>query len=375
MVDFIAPTNGVFNFGDGFDSGEIGEAASGDVLSHSIEAIEPALTPEVDGEFVDSISTGEVDFSDGIQEEEFDDVVYSRVKSWYDSGIIESVPEGFNDREVYSDADLDEVLRFNIDNIKKDTETGVLDKLFTSIDPGLVDAINYQLNGGDPYEYMRMVLENNNVLSLDVEDVNDQELIVRNFYKDQFSENEIEDMISSMGSEALRHQATLLKPKLDERYNKIETEKLKAVEAANEMDKRIRGRFAETITGKLSSDEAILDLKFSGAEKNTINDTLFSSVEVSLPGGKVVSKPKIDALLDYHRYNQNGDPNLVALAALMLSDYESFKKRFESNVKSSVTNKFVEEHQLNKRRQGFKIPEASTGKVNVDKSKVFSNFK
>lgn len=271
------------------------------------------------------------------------------INSFLQEGLfdIENLPEDFHDEMEPSP----EVLRSFIEHNYQLREKEAIAELYDSVSPLTQRLLQYDLNGkGENVEsFIRILIEENNIKSLNPENEYDQEKILRVFYKDEnFTNEEINERIEEFKQAGLlAKEASRLKPKLDAKAEQIaKQEEESQIFLAQIENQRKQGFFqkvdAEIKTGKIDG------IPISKEDANSVLNLLFAEdVRLKLPEGREVKMNAFEAEVFKHKYSNKGDVKLLLKAALLLTNPDKFYKHFANEVKTKEVNKFVSEQKYN----------------------------
>jgi hypothetical protein len=224
--------------------------------------------------------------------------------------------------------------------------------------------IEFDTNAQNPDEldqYLKTLIEEKNIQSLDIENEFDQERIVRNWYSNEgWTSAEIDEKIADLKNAAiLKKEAARIKPRLVDKASEISAQKedqqrqIKAYEAAQKQG-------FEQKVAKLLNSKKIGSLNLTETEVTKLAPVLMGDdVEVNLPGGKKVQMPYLEALIRFHKFSDKANIENLVLATWLLTDRENFDKKYQKMVQTQVTNEFVKDHKygMAARSGGLKVTE------------------
>lgn len=284
------------------------------------------------------------------EEETEDDLpIVKTIEFLYEKGIISDAYEGFDDEEDYTDDTLAKLLEHNFE---KKLDEQLVD--FVQSRSSLTQRIlQYDVSskGKDVESFLKTLVEEQNIRSLNPENEYDQEKILKEFYKNSgFNNQEIEERISDFKeNNLLEKEAKRLKPKLDEFAQKIAEEKEKEQFAIKEAEDKVKDNYRKRVITELQKGE-ISGIKLNREEAGNLYSILTNEdVKLKMPGGKEVTMPALEAILFHHRYDQKGSLENVILATLLLTNPDKFQEQYAKKAKTEVTKTFMKEHSQNKK--------------------------
>lgn len=275
-----------------------------------------------------------VDYSDALQ-------------SLLEKGIISDFPETFNnaaDRGPVTVEELNEVLEYNTSLKETRAAENTFNTILGKMSPELQKAYEYEAAGGNPADYLKVIIETRDLKGLDPTKVSDQEIIVREFYKNSGLEPEdINEKITDLKDAALlEKEASKLKPKLDKRAEDIAQEKMMSQRAVAEQKIALSQVAANRITEKLV--KGVDSIKFNKEEANELLSSIMLEQSFKYGEGNVQTKTTLEYLIDYHKYSTDGDPSRVIKALMILDPKGRFDEKFAKSIKNDMVNKFTADH-------------------------------
>ena len=268
-----------------------------------------------------------------------------------DKGIIEESYEGFNENQ---DADQETLIKLIEHNLDKKIEDGITD--FLSNTSELTRRIlEFDINSKDKKEitsFLKTLVEEDNIKSLDVSNEYDQEQILRQWYKhkEDFNDEEIDDKIRTFKEAGiLEKEAKLVKPKLDQQAQKIAQEKEEEQRKFTEFESSLRANFSDRLIKTFNDKKSTIgSLGLSKEEAAQIHSLLTSDdVEITLYGNKKVKMSPLEATVLYNKFDKKGNIENLALATLLLINPEKFDKVYSSKAKKEETETFIKQHKYN----------------------------
>lgn len=224
--------------------------------------------------------------------------------------------------------------------------------------------IEFDTNSGSPEEldqYLKTLIEEKNIQSLNIENEFDQERIVRNWYSSEgWTSEEIEEKITDLKNAALlKKEAARIKPRLVDKASEIATQKEEQQRQIKAYEQAQKQGFEQKIS-KLLNSKKVGNLNLTETEVTKLAPVLMGDdVEVNLPGGKKVQMPYLEALIRFHKFSDKANIENLVLATWLLTDRENFDKKYQKMVQTQVTNEFVRDHKygMAARSGGLKVTE------------------
>lgn len=275
-------------------------------------------------------------------EEEGDDKFVSIVNTLADLGYKE-VWEGFDPEQPLTAEVVNEFIEFNISKKVQDS----FDDFFGTLSDYSKRILTFDVNskGKDVDQYLRTLIEENNIKSLSLESDYDQEKIVRQWYKneDQFTQEEIEEKIQELrDSSLLEKEAKRLKPKLDAAAESIAKQKEEEQRTLRELEKQVSEDYSNRVIETLKKGD-IGGIKLSKEDASQVYSFLTNDeMEVTTHGGKKVTMTPLEAIIFYNKYDKKGSLERLALATLLLTNPEKFEESFKKKAMTKVTTEVVD---------------------------------
>lgn len=262
-----------------------------------------------------------------------------------DKGIISEAYEGF-DKDAMPDADtLEKLIEHNF-NKRLDEQ---LDTVFNNLSDKAKRILEFDLNTKDENEttsFIKTLIEENSIKSLDVENEFDQEKILRIWYKDKmkFTQSEVEEKITELrDASLLEKEAKRLKPKLDDEAEKIAKDKEEQARELQNLERQVSENFNKKVIDLLSSGN-VGGIKISKEEASSIYSFLAGdTIDITTPTGKKVAMPPLEAIIFYNKYHEKGSLETLALATLLLTNPKKFNEYYSKKANSEVSEKFYKE--------------------------------
>lgn len=275
-------------------------------------------------------------------EEDNDDKFVSIVNTLADLGYKE-VWEGFDPDQPLTAEVVNEFIEFNINKKVQDS----FDDFFGTLSDYSKRILTFDVNskGKDVDQYLRTLIEENNIKSLSLESDYDQEKIVRQWYKneDQFTQEEIEEKIQELkDSSLLEKEAKRLKPKLDAAAESIAKQKEEEQRTLRELEKQVSEDYNNRVIETLKKGD-IGGIKLSKEDASQVYSFLTNDeMEVTTHGGKKVTMTPLEAIIFYNKYDKKGSLERLALATLLLTNPDKFEESFKKKAMTKVTTEVVD---------------------------------
>ena len=306
-----------------------------------------------------------VDFEEEKEEEEKGFNYESVINALADKGFIKEAYEGFDEDDVTEET----LIKLLTHNIEKEKE-GEFDNFISTLSPLTQRLLEFDVNadpkqkGAQVESYLKTLIEENSIKSLDPENEYDQEKIVKQWYKSKegYTPNEIEEKVQELKEAGLlAKESKRIKPKLNEEAESIARKQEEDQRNLKLMKERFDEQYNEKVinvlkTGKvgginLSKEEATNLYSYMTADEVPVNI-----------GGKVTTMSHLEALLFFNKHHENGSIENLALATLLLTNPEKFEKEYSKKMETKVTEEFVKTHKYNNK---IKTGEAKETKKNA----------
>ncbi len=294
-----------------------------------------------------------------VKEEEEEEEIETDEKV-YVTAINELVDLGYS--EVWEDFDenapvtKETLTKFLEVNINKKVEES-FDSFFTSLSDYSQRLIKYDVNakGENVDQFLRTLVEENQIKSLNVENEYDQEKILRQWYKneDKFTSEEIDEKISELKDAGLMEkEAKRIKPKLDLEAESIARQKEEEQKNLRELEKKVSEDYTQRVINVLKEGQ-IKGVKLNKEDLSQVYSFLTNDeMEVTIHGGKKVTMTPLEAIIFFNKYDKKGSLENLALATLLLTNPEKFEDVYTKRAVTQVTNEVVKDI---KKSNGLKI--------------------
>lgn len=339
-------------------------------VSEKIESsdIKDDTKKEKQAELIDKSSEKPEDLSLKVEEksnEEEEELsgVEKTIEYLHSKGIITDAYEGFDDEEQYDDDTLVKLIEHNFDKRLDEQLMSFVEERSPLTQRILQYDVTSKGKGID--SFIKSLIEEANIKSLNPENEYDQEKIIGEFYKKEgFEQSEIEERIKDFkDNNLLEREAKRLKPKLDAFAEKIAKEKEEQETKARQVEEKVKEDYRKRVVENLKKGE-ISGIKLNRDEAGTLYSILTNEdFKVTLPNGKVEIMPALEAILYHHRFDQKGSLENVMLAALLLTNREKFDEQYTKKATTEVTKRFIREHTQN---NNTKIGQTQTVKPKVE---------
>lgn len=298
------------------------------------------------------------------EEEETEEVspLVNAINKLHEAGLIEEAYEGFDEEEEINEDVVQKLLEHNF-NKKLTTQINEFVDQFSDLTRRVMK-YDFDAKGKNVDSYLRTLVEEHSIKSLDVTNEYDQEKIVRQWYeKQEFSDDEIADKLSDLkDSGKLEKEAKLIKPKLDKVAAEIASEKEKEQEQIRQFEEKMREDYNKRVIEKLSTGN-VSGIKLNREDAQTLYQVLTNENVTMNVAGKEVKMPALEALIYHNKFDKKGSLENVILATLLLTNPEKFEQEYEKKGSMSVTRKFVSEHKYNnKTKVGKTNPQSAPAK-------------
>ena len=282
---------------------------------------------------------------------------------------IDSLPEDV-DINNFKQKDFMNLIRASVqknrEDAVKETQKATFDAILGRMPNVLQRAFDYSLHGVEEEEvkdYMKALLYEQDIKSLDPSDVDDAERIVDEWYKEQgFDLQNRQKRITKLKERGeLEDEAQLYKPKLDQKAEEIANAKvqtqneIKEIEEKrkSDLERRIRQIYeSNTKDGVIYVKDLPVDRELAGFLYTALlNDTVPVQIK-----GKSVDLTVSEAIVLHHKYNQSGDLENLMRALILLHKPEVFEQHYKKAIKKEETEKFIKDHRISSQKKAGLIP-------------------
>lgn len=277
-----------------------------------------------------------------------------------DKGYIKEAYEGFSEEEI-SEETLIKLLEHNIEKQKEEEFLGFIGERSELVQR--IIKYDYDSKGKDLDSYLRTLVEETNIKSLDPANEYDQEKIIRQWYrtKEGFNNSEVEEKISELKDAGLlEKEAKRIKPKLDDEAQRIAEEIEQQQAALKEMEDSAKSDFTERVLDSLKKGK-VKDITLSKEEATQMYQILTSDeVEVTIHGGKKTQMTPLEYLVFFNKYDKRGSIENLMLATLLMIKPEKFEEAYRKSAEKKEVETFVKQHKYNNTlKKGEVVDQAS----------------
>ena len=270
-----------------------------------------------------------------------EEVYINTINTLADIGFTE-VWDGYDENAEVTE---ESVKKFIDANINKRVEESFED-FFSSLTDFSKRIINYDLTakGENVDTFLRSLIEENNIKSLDVSNEYDQEKILRQWYKneDKFSVEEINEKINELKDAGLlEKEAKRIKPKLDLEAENIARKQEEEQKLLRDIEKKVSQNYENRVIDVLKSG-TVGGIKLNKEELQEIYSFLTNdTMEVTVHGGKKATMTPLEAIIFFNKYDKKGSIENLALATLLLTNPQKFEEAYSKKAMTKVTTEVV----------------------------------
>lgn len=289
----------------------------------------------------------------GLNEEEVveeDNGYLQIINKLTDAGIIESAFEGF-DPETDPDEDtLIKLLEHNQTVAVEKEMTEFFDSLSETTKRILQYDINTDTDSKDTVgTFLKTLVEENNIKSLDVDNEYDQEKILREWYRseEKFTQAEVDEKMKDLkDANLLEKEARRIKPKLDLKAEEIAKVKEKEQRELKELETKVFQAYSEKVIDTLQKG-SIGGIPISKEEATRLYTLMTNDkMEVKIHGNKKAMMNPLEYLMYFNKYDSRGSIENVALATLLLTNPKKFEEAYAKRAETKNTEEFVQQHKF-----------------------------
>jgi len=264
----------------------------------------------------------------------------------------------------YSNEDLKELLKANIEHHKKEALNTEINEFFESLPQEIQYAAKYVADGGtDLKGLFKALAATEEIRSLDTKQLKDRESIIREYYRaiDWGSEDEISeevDRIKELGDSEVEKLANKYKPKLEKMHEEVIKQQLTRQERTRAIQEQEMQTYLE------NAQEAIISGKLGDLQldKKTQSALWAGLTQASYQTRRGATTNELGHLLEKYQYIE---PNfeLMYEALWLLRDPKGFKEAVAKNLKNAVVSETV---RVLKTEQGKKTATSTVPEPNAD---------
>ena len=301
----------------------------------------------------------------------------AKINTLYQEGMLsvspEELPEILGEYEEFGSEEQEKILVASLKKSielqatieEKAKEKGIQD-LLESLDPVTRKGVEFSLSNPEPEElkdFYKGLIYESDIKNLDPSNLEDAEKILKIYYKDlNYDQNTIEEKISDLKSlNKLSKEATLVKPRLDEKAESIANKKLNEQKAILDFENSRKNGLIQKTTEILKTGN--LDGIPLSREISSFLLAALVGDEYKIPiKGKEVELNLAEAMIFHHKYSPKGDLKKLMKALIFLHDEKEFDKFYKKKVVSTETNRLIKEHKLSS--------STKTGMIQVPKTET-----
>jgi len=278
------------------------------------------------------------------------------IDSLAEKGFIVEPYEGFQDDELNEES-LAKLLEHNLE---KQIDAGILDFInpLSDYTKRIID-FDFNSKGKGVEQYLKTLIEEQNIKGLSVDNEYDQEKIVRQWYsrKENYTQSELEEKITELKDAGLlEKESKRIKPKLDDEAANIAKEKEEEQRQLRETENQVKEIYNKRVIDTLKTGK-IGGITLSKEDAGSLYSILTGdeTIEMTLPNKQKAMMSPLDAHIFYNKYAKEGSLERLALAALLLTNPKKFEEEYSKKIETKVTNTFVQEHKYNNAVKGGKV--------------------
>ncbi len=301
----------------------------------------------------------------------------AKINKLYQEGMLsvspEELPEILGEYEEFGSEEQEKILVASLKKSielqatieEKAKEKGIQD-LLESLDPVTRKGVEFSLSNPEPEElkdFYKGLIYESDIKNLDPSNLEDAEKILKIYYKDlNYDQNTIEEKISDLKSlNKLSKEATLVKPRLDEKAESIANKKLNEQKAILDFENSRKNGLIQKTTEILKTGN--LDGIPLSREISSFLLAALVGDEYKIPiKGREVELNLAEAMILHHKYSPKGDLKKLMKALIFLHDEKEFDKFYKKKVVSTETNRLIKEHKLSS--------STKTGMIQVPKTET-----
>ena len=308
--------------------------------------VEVKETEEQDQEEKEGLNPG----GDGDGEpEETENGYLTLINKLTEAGIIEAAYEDF-DAEAEPDEEMLTKLLTHNQALAVEKE---MEDFFSSLSDTTRRILEFDINSEDKGQittYLQTLVEENNIKSLSIENEFDQEKILREWYRSEelYTQAEVDEKLSDLkDANLLEKEAKRIKPKLDLKAEEIAKVKEKEQRDLRELEDSVSKAYSDKLVETLKKGK-VGGIPVTREEATRLLSILSNDkIEVKIHGNKKAMMTPMEYMLYYHKYDQRGNIENVAMAALLLSDPKKFEEAYAKRVETKNTEEFVRQQKYN----------------------------
>ena len=301
----------------------------------------------------------------------------AKINKLYQEGMLsvspEELPEILGEYEEFGSEEQEKILVASLKKSielqatieEKAKEKGIQD-LLESLDPVTRKGVEFSLSNPEPEElkdFYKGLIYESDIKNLDPSNLEDAEKMLKIYYKDlNYDQSTIDEKIADLKSlNKLSKEATLVKPRLDEKAESIANKKLNEQKAILDFENSRKNGLIQKTTEILKTGN--LDGIPLSREISSFLLAALVGDEYKIPiKGKEVELNLAEAMIFHHKYSPKGDLKKLMKALIFLHDEKEFDKFYKKKVVSTETNRLIKEHKLSS--------STKTGMIQVPKTET-----
>ena len=287
------------------------------------------------------------------------------MKKFIEKGYLMPFEDETKTVDDYTEKDWEELFQANMEEKSKEMKEQTEKEFFEALPDELKYAATYVANGGNDIKgLLRALSQTEEIKSLDVNNPNHQEHIIRNYlYAKNFGDGNkdlIEEQIEEWAEAGmLNKKAAQFKPMLDQMQEQIVQSKIKQQEEFKKQQLQQKEKYLTNVKDTLSNSE-LGGVKIDKKRRDMLWDEM-TTVKYNSMTGRPTNL--LGKLLEDYQFGEKPRYDLIAEALWLLADPDDYKAK----IQQVASNKTVEET-VKKLKTEESRKQATTGVVVEDAS-------
>ena len=287
------------------------------------------------------------------------------MKKFIEKGYLMPFEDETKTVDDYTEKDWEELFQVNMEEKSKEMKEQTEKEFFEALPDELKYAATYVANGGNDIKgLLRALSQTEEIKSLDVNNPNHQEHIIRNYlYAKNFGDGNkdlIEEQIEEWAEAGmLNKKAAQFKPMLDQMQEQIVQSKIKQQEEFKKQQLQQKEKYLTNVKDTLSNSE-LGGVKIDKKRRDMLWDEM-TTVKYNSMTGRPTNL--LGKLLEDYQFGEKPRYDLIAEALWLLADPDDYKAK----IQQVASNKTVEET-VKKLKTEESRKQATTGVVVEDAS-------
>lgn len=320
----------------------------------------------------DDRETKESDFD---LDDNFSSKLIDITNEWQEEGLIpfdsETLPDEIKEAESFDFNSFLTLMKASLVKTKEETSEEVQRETFNRVVSNMPEIIRkgfqYGLDNRDEegvVDYMRTLIYEKDIKSLDAQNEDDAETIVTSWFKEQgFSQEETKEKLSRLKKNGeLLDEAKLVKPKLDKKAEAIAAKKVEAQNELKQIEESRREDLSKRVLDLYSKNtkNGAIQIKGISVDQELAKFLYHAVVADTVPvkfKGKEVEVSLAEAMVLHNKYNAQGSLENLLAALVLMHAPDKFEQSYKKEVVKKETERFIKDHKISSDKKAGQLIE------------------